>query len=188
MTSRLSELYPLIEERHASLPKDLNQIAGDDEVDESDEPEVEELDILCDILSSFDGNRTPSEFKHDFVDIERPVMSLDDVLVPGSMSGTIYRLAIYDEAFYRRLQQIVPPNVCASQYYNKQRQRAHFVVQGLDHCAQIGLQTGQARNNSEHSFCLSSFLFIPSLESEPESEEERLGLRLERFFRLLKSS
>ena len=38
VTSRLSELYPLIEERHASLPLDLNTVGGDDEDNDLDEP------------------------------------------------------------------------------------------------------------------------------------------------------
>ena len=34
VNSRLSELYPLIEERHASLPKDLNNVDRDGEDDD----------------------------------------------------------------------------------------------------------------------------------------------------------
>lgn len=36
MTSRLSELYPYIENRYGSLPKALNSVDADDEDDESD--------------------------------------------------------------------------------------------------------------------------------------------------------
>ncbi|CAD6587587.1 MAG: hypothetical protein ASARMPREDX12_002938 [Alectoria sarmentosa] len=69
VTSRLSELYPLIEERHASLPMDLNNVERDDEDASFDEPGVEELDSShqlntrmdnpCDILSGFDEDRIP---------------------------------------------------------------------------------------------------------------------------------
>ena len=116
VTSRLSELYPLIEERHVSLPMSLNNVEGDDE------EELTKIDTLCDILSSFDEGRTPSEYKRDVVDNQQPSMSFDDIFVPGDISRTIYRLAIYDEAFYQYLRQVVPPDVCARQYYNKQRQ------------------------------------------------------------------
>ncbi len=112
VTSRLSELYPLIEERHASLPRDLNTVGGDDEDDHLDEPIFE----LCDILSSFDEGRTPTEYKRDFVENEQPLTSLNDILVPENISGTIYRLAIYDGAFYRRLRQVVPTDFCAVSY------------------------------------------------------------------------
>lgn len=157
VTSRLSELYPFIEERHASLPTDLNNVEGDYEDDDSDEPGVEELDSshqfntrmdnLCDILSSFDEGRTPSEYKRDLVDNEQPLISFDDILVQGSISATICRLAIYDEAFHWRLSQIVPRDVCARQYYIKQRQRAQLAVRWLDHYARNGPQTGPARDN-----------------------------------------
>ena len=123
VTSRLSGLYPFIEERHASLPRDLNTVGGDEEDDDLGEPVVEDIDSshqldtridnLCDILSSFDKGRTPSEYKRDVVDNEQPLSSLSDILVPENISGTIYRLAIYDEAFYRRLRQVVPPEFCA---------------------------------------------------------------------------
>lgn len=78
MTSPLSELYPLIEERQAYLPMDLNNLEGSEEDDDSDESVVESLDSThqlytrrdkrCDVLSSFDESRTPSEYKRDIVD------------------------------------------------------------------------------------------------------------------------
>ena len=43
VTSRLSELYPFIEERHGSLPKALNDVDADDEDDSLDESAVEEM-------------------------------------------------------------------------------------------------------------------------------------------------
>lgn len=119
----------------------LNNVEGDDE------EELTKIDSLCDILSSFDEGRTPSEYKRDVVDNQQPSMSFDDIFVPGDISRTIYRLAIYDEAFYQYLRQVVPPDVCARQYYNKQRQRARLAVQCLGHYGQSGPQTGHARNN-----------------------------------------
>lgn len=105
------------------MPRDLNTVGGDEEDDDLGEPAVEEIDSshqlntridnLCDILSSFDKGRTPSEYKRDVVDNEQPLTPLNDILVPENISGTIYRLAIYDEAFYRRLRQVVPPEFCA---------------------------------------------------------------------------
>lgn len=183
VTSRLSELYPLIEERHASLPVDLNNVEGDADFDDFDEPAVDYLDSshqlnirvdnLCDILSSFDEGRTPSEYKRDVVDNERPLMSFEDILVQGSISGTIYRLAIYDEALYRRLRQVVPRNVCARQYYSKQRQRALLAVRSLDHYARNGPQTGRARDNTVCRLQNPCFLFQTSFRDAryiPEAE------------------
>ena len=172
VTSRLSELYPLIEERHASLPMDLNNVEGDDDFDDFDEPALDYLDSshqlntridnLCDILSSFDEIRTPSEYKHDTVDNERPLMSFDDILVQGSISKTIYRLAMYDEALYRRLRQVVPGNVCARQYYNKQRQRALLALRSLDHYARTGPQPGRERDDTVCTFPKLYILFQTS--------------------------
>ena len=115
VTSRLSELYRVIEERHPSLSRDLNNVGGDDEDDEDVENDDDDvsgdendnsnrnIDYLCDILSSFDESRTPSEYKRDVVDQEQRPVSLEDILIPGDIYRTIYRLGIYDEAFFRRL-------------------------------------------------------------------------------------
>lgn len=151
---------------------DLNNVEGDDDFADFDEPALDYLDSshqlntridnLCDILSSFDETRTPSEYKRDIVDNERPLMSFDDILVQGSISGTIYRLAIHDETLYRRLRQVVPGNVCARQYYNKQRQRALLALRSLDHYARTGPQTRRERDDTVCTFPNVYFLFQTS--------------------------
>ena len=167
VTSRLSELYHVIEERHPSLSRDLNNVEADDEhfkVNE-DEEDVEDddddvnddgndddnkkIDYLCDILSSFDESRTPSEYKRDIVDQEQRPVSFEDIFIPGNIYRTIYRLAIYDEAFFRRLRQIVPPNMTAMSYYNKKNRRAQLAIQCLHQYARNGSQIGHARENGK---------------------------------------
>ena len=167
VTSRLSELYQVIEERHHSLSRDLNNVGGDDEHSEDDEDEndVEDdgddgngdenddsnrkADYLCDILSSFDESRTPSEYKLDVIDQEQRPVSFEDILIPGNIYRTIYRLAIYDEAFFRRLRQVVPPNMTAMSYNNKQYWRAQLAIQCLHHYARVGPQIGHPSENGE---------------------------------------
>ena len=156
VTSRLSELYQAIEERHPSLSRDLNNVGGDDEHSEDDENEEDvenddddvtdnenddsnrKIDYLCDILSSFDESRTPSEYKRDVVDQEQRPVSFEDILIPGNIYRTIYRFAIYDEAFFRRLRQVVPPNMTSMSYYNKQHWRAQLAIQCLQQYARSG--------------------------------------------------
>ena len=167
VTSRLSELYQVIEERHPSLFRDLNNVGEDDEHsgDDENEEDVEDddddatgdekddsnrkMDYLCDILSSFDESRTPSEYKRDVVNQEQRPVSFEDILIPGNIYRTIYRLAIYDEAFFRRLRQVVPPNVTAMSYYNKQHWRAQLAIQCLHQYARIGPQIGHPSENGE---------------------------------------
>ena len=157
VTSRLSELYHVIEERHASLSGDLNNVEGDDEHfedveddnDDENDDENRKIDYLCDIFSSFDENRTPSEYKRDVVDQEQRPVSIEDILIPGNIYRTIYRLAIYDEAFFRRLRQIVPPNMSAMSYYNKKHRRAQLAIQCLHQYARTGSQIGHARENGK---------------------------------------
>ena len=43
MTSRLSELYPFIEEWYSSLPEALNNVDADDDDDDDDESAVEDI-------------------------------------------------------------------------------------------------------------------------------------------------
>ena len=166
VTSRLSELYRVIEERHPSLSRDLNNVGGDDE-DEDDDEDVEDddddddengdendnshrkIDYLCDILSSFDESRTPSEYKRDVVDQEQRPVSFEDILIPGNIYRTIYRLATYDEAFFRRLRQVVPPNITAMSYYNKQHWRAQLAIQCLHQYARTGPHIRHASDNGE---------------------------------------
>ena len=168
VTSRLSELYQVIEERHPSLSRELNNVGGDDEHSEDDEnaEDVEDdedddddgtgdedddsnrkIDYLCDILSSFDKSRTPSEYKRDVVNQEQRPVSFEDILIPGNIYRTIYRLAIYDGAFFRRLRQVVSPNLTAMSYFNKQHWRAQLAIQCLHQYARLGPQSGHPSEN-----------------------------------------
>ena len=104
-------------------------------------------DTLCDILSTFDGRYMPIEYKHEFVDNSGPILSFGSVLEPGNLSLTIYRLAMWDEAFFKRLTQIVPRDVCARRYYDKQHHRVQLTLYWLTQYAQRGPQKGPQRDN-----------------------------------------
>ena len=164
VTSRLSELYQVIEERHPSLSRDLGNVGGDDEHSEDDENEEDveddvtggenddsnrETDYLCDILSSFDESRTPSEYKRDVVDQEQRAVSFEHLSIPGNIYRKMYRLAIHDDAFFRRLRPLVPPNMIAMSYYIEQHRRAQLVIQCLHQYARIGPQIGHGSVNGE---------------------------------------
>lgn len=156
LTSQLGHLYPLIEQRHESLPQALNHFH--DEIIESDDNGQEPFtaidmetrtDILCDILSSFDSDQTPDEFKHRFVDYPSPRLSpvSDSSLVQGSLPATIYHLACRDDQFYRRLQEVVPPDYRATQYYQKQFARAQNALRRLSQYAETGSPAGDGKTD-----------------------------------------
>ena len=156
MTSRIGELYPLIEARQASLRGELNRVRGDALSSDSGESGGEEdrpsrkpdrTDTLCDILSSFDERYLPGEYRRDFVENARPLRSSDDILDRDSLSATIYRLAYWDETIYRRLRRVVPRDVCAIEYYNKQYKRARSSIKWLARYAQTGPQGGSLRRS-----------------------------------------
>jgi hypothetical protein len=101
LTAQFSELFPFIAERQATLARELNRFSVDipDPDDEFPVP-----DILNDIFASFYDDMIPSEV-HDEVVNKVSHLSPDDILVEGNLPATIYRLALRDDAFRRRLQQ-----------------------------------------------------------------------------------
>jgi len=107
-------------------------------------------DTLCDILSSFDGDVIPTEFKNRFVDYPSPELSpvADRGLVRGSLPATIYHLACRDDAFYRRLQEVVPADVRATQYYQTQNARAQSALRRLSRYAETGPSAQQASDRN----------------------------------------
>ena len=97
-------------------------------------------DVVCDILSSFDSAVTPSQLKQRFADQGAPELSsgVNVILVETSLEATMYRLALRDDGFYRRLQQIVPQDIRATQYYKTQYGRAQKALQALSQYAEPG--------------------------------------------------
>ena len=138
LTAQFSELFPFITERQATLPRELNRL-GVDVPDPDDELPVP--DILNDILASFYDDMIPSEVNDDFVNKVSHV-SPDDILVEGNLPATIYRLALRDDAFCRRLQQLVPREVRAKQYYETQYLRLQVTLQRLNQYAETGPLAG----------------------------------------------
>ncbi len=107
-------------------------------------------EILCDIMSSFDRDMVPAEFKHHFVDYPSPGLSpvSDSSLVRGSLAATVYHLACRDDAFYRCLQELVPPDVRATQYYQTQNLRAQSALRRMSQYAETGPSAQQASDRN----------------------------------------
>ena len=129
--SRLRELYPSIDHQQSTLPT----VFDTRHLNEDESLAVERMDALCDVISYFDPLRTPVEFKRDFARNLRVELASNDVLVPQSLSATIYRLAFRDDTVNTRLQQIVPPDERAKLYYEKQY---HKALEALDKLRQYG--------------------------------------------------
>ena len=103
------------------------------------------IDNLCDILSSFDDDSTPSEFKQHVVDHPTPDLSPIDSgsLVQKSLPATVYHMAVRDDTFYRHLQQVVPPDIRAIQYHKTQYARAQNALQQLSKYSEQGPMTDE---------------------------------------------
>ena len=125
-------MYPLIpEERLDTLPQELNRV-GVDDPDNLDAVLDERKDTVCDILAGFYSRltKTPEELKDEFVEDVSHLPS-SEVLVEGNLQATIYRLAMRDDGFYERLQEIVPNEARAKQYYETLYLRAREALERL---------------------------------------------------------
>ena len=151
LTAQFSELYPFIAEKQATLPRELNRIGGDEDEQDDDlsipdngatSSNDDRKDTLCDILASFYDQMISSDVNDEFVDKVSHV-SPGGILVEGNLPATIYRLALQDDAFYRRLQQVVPREARAKQYYETQYLRAQAALQRLTQYAQTGPPAGR---------------------------------------------
>ncbi|KAL9131866.1 MAG: hypothetical protein Q9217_000312 [Psora testacea] len=137
-------LYPLIGGHEADLPAQLNSLRGP-EVEPPETPEVDiseasnlfaRSDALCDILSTFDHQLLPEEFRRDFVDRAPPVVNLESCLEPQNLYVTTYQMAIVDRAVFEALRRTVSPDHCAERYIAKQNLRINEVIARLDHADQ----------------------------------------------------
>ena len=159
LTSQLGWLYPLIQQNQASLRQELNRFRAYDIESESDDRQWNDpfsiidqegrTDELCDILSGFDSSMTPDEFRERLVDNPTSELSPSESgsLVQGSLPATIYHLASRDVVFYRRLQQVVPRDTRATQYYNTQYGRAQNALQRLSEYSKTGHLAQQVLEN-----------------------------------------
>ena len=139
IVEQISELYDLIGERLQSLPDQLNRSRDDGTDYDSDysvSPEIHvprgtsRSESVKDMLSVFDQVALPQEYGREFQDAP-PSASLADLFVPGNLNFTIYRLAIRDDDFYKRLTKIISPDRCATRFYAKQRARAVDAMRSL---------------------------------------------------------
>ena len=145
------------------MRQELNRFGAYDIDSELDDPQLNEpfsvtdlevrTDVLCDILSSFDSDTTPAEFKGRFLENPTEELSPSDSssLVQGSLPATILHLASRDDALFRSLQQVVPRDIRATQYYKTQFNKAQIALQGLSEYSETG-QTAQRMpgNDSNH--------------------------------------
>ena len=143
LTAQLGMLYPLIGTRQTSLRQELIPVrdndAGSDDDDSMEQPQPQSTnmsvrtEVLCDILSSFDPTLLPEEFMYHYlvrpVPMRRPHPG--GTHVPGSLPATIYHIAHRDDAFRERLQQAVPKDARANQYFEKQYTRARASLQQM---------------------------------------------------------
>lgn len=121
---------------------------GDEADSDSDENATEQSyassnfqarkDIVQDILSVFDRNALPEEYLLDLAADAPTTASSEKLFVPEDLAATIYKTAIHDETFYRRLRRVVTSDICAGSYYSKQHTRAREVMFSLDRYVKNG--------------------------------------------------
>lgn len=132
LTTLFRQMYPLIpEERLDTLPRELNRVGVDDSGD-LDANLDDRKNTICDILAGFynQTTKTPEELKDEFGE-DLSHLPSSDVLVEGNLQATIYRLAMRDDSFYKRLQEIVPYDTRAKQYYETLYLRAQEAMERL---------------------------------------------------------
>ena len=90
-------------------------------------------EVLCDILSRFDPNLTPEEFRYHYLVRPMPAKRPPQggTYVPGSLPATIYHIAHRNDDFRGHLQRAVPREARANQYFEKQYTRARASLQRL---------------------------------------------------------
>ena len=146
MSAYLSQMYPLIGGHESSLPTLLNDLRGPDveppETPGTEAPDASNLvtrsDALCDMLSTFDNQLLPEEFRRDFVDRARPKRTLEDCLEPRNLYVTIYQMAIIDVTVFEALRRTVPYDHCAERYITKQDLRSREAIDRVDQMDQAG--------------------------------------------------
>ena len=132
LTTLFRQMYPLIrEERLDTLPRELNRVGVDDPGDVNVDLD-ERKNTLCDILAGFYNRptKTPEELKDEFGE-DLSHLPLSEVLVEGNLQATVYRLAMRDNGLYKRLQEIVPNDLRAKQYYQTLYLRAQEAMERL---------------------------------------------------------
>ena len=132
LTTLFRQMYPLIpEEGLDTLPRELNRVGVDDPVD-MDADLDERKNTVCDIIAGFYNRptKTPEELKNEFGE-DLSQLPSTEVLVEGNLQATIYRLAMRDNSFYQRLQEIVPNDTRAKQYYETLYLRAQEAMERL---------------------------------------------------------
>ena len=125
-------MYPLIpEERLDTLPRELNRV-GVEGPENLDADLDERKDTVCDILAGFYNRptKTPEELKDEFVE-DVLLLPSSEILVEGNLHATIYRLALRSDGLYKRLQEIVPHDARAKNYYETLYTRAQEAMERL---------------------------------------------------------
>ncbi|KAL8971575.1 MAG: hypothetical protein Q9183_000990 [Haloplaca sp. 2 TL-2023] len=125
---RLSPLPPLLDTAGEEVASDTENVA---EVANS------QLQQIHDMLSVFDRTALPEEYGEDF----EPVPTLErpqSLFVANNLAATVYRLAIQDNGVFRRLREVITPDVCAYAHFTKLRERSRQAFTRLDQYIQNG--------------------------------------------------
>ncbi|KAI9880663.1 MAG: hypothetical protein M1830_001667 [Pleopsidium flavum] len=112
---------------------------------QTDPPSFEvRKDRVRDMLSVFDSTGAlPEEYRMDvFASITDTPLSLQECYVPHELERTLVNLAMNDDAVYRGLQEVVPPNRCALAYIGKLRSRAQTTINKLEEYVSDGPSDG----------------------------------------------
>lgn len=163
---QISSLYDLIGQRLGSLPGQLNTTRGDDTDSDYDDSATEASHVssnsdtrrenTLDILSTFDRKMLPREYSKYLANSPPATASGRELLVPGNLASTIYRIAIRDETFYRRLRKVVSQDICADVYFSKQMQGAKGIILSLDQPVENRMPVGECANRLRyivHQLC-----------------------------------
>ena len=122
-------MYPFIAQRHEILKQALQRISGDVQDNMDANLEVEK-DTLYDILAGCSDDLIPREKNNRYVENLSRIPP-NEVLIDHNFPATIRLLAMRDNNFFERLQQILPVDVRVKQHYERLYFRAHEAMQRL---------------------------------------------------------
>lgn len=135
----ISALYQIIREnthlqrllrmsRDEYAESELESESDEDMSTHRSERDLTELKCsLQDMLSVFDP-ALPRDYGRAFVDRVPP----GPTYFAGDLAATVFSIALYDNAFYNSLRDVLTPGLCAARYFEKQRDRAHGAMAELD--------------------------------------------------------
>ncbi|KAF7509715.1 hypothetical protein GJ744_007586 [Endocarpon pusillum] len=91
-----------------------------------------------DILSTFEADVLPSEFRPDIFETISHVRSPAECMIQLDLEGTIFRLAVNDHAIYRSLSRAQPVQARAVDFFQKVTKRVRITLLAFDEYAKNG--------------------------------------------------